>query len=292
MPETNPWLLAARPRTLPAAVTPVVVGSSLALADDAFRWDAFVAALVGALAIQVAANFANDASDASRGADTPDRIGPTRVVASGLLPARSVWAATWLSFGVAALAGVWLIAIAGWVVAVIGVASIIATLGYVGGPVPYGYRGLGEVFVFVFFGIVATVGSRYVHDRTAPLDAWALAVPVGALIAAILVANNLRDIPTDAAAGKRTLAVLMGRRRTVVLYRALVWGSFGAIGLGALTSVIAPGALLALAAAPLALGPSRVVGSATDGPALIAVLVGTARLQLVAGVLVAIGVNL
>jgi len=292
VPETNPWLLAARPRTLPAAVTPVVVGSSLALADDAFRWDAFVAALVGALAIQVAANFANDASDASRGADTPDRIGPTRVVASGLLPARSVWAATWLSFGVAALAGVWLIAIAGWVVAVIGVASIIATLGYVGGPVPYGYRGLGEVFVFVFFGIVATVGSRYVHDRTAPLDAWALAVPVGALIAAILVANNLRDIPTDAAAGKRTLAVLMGRRRTVVLYRALVWGSFGAIGLGALTSVIAPGALLALAAAPLALGPSRVVGSATDGPALIAVLVGTARLQLVAGVLVAIGVNL
>lgn len=270
----------------------MVVGSSLALADDAFRWDAFVAALVGALAIQVAANFANDASDASRGADTPDRIGPTRVVASGLLPARSVWAATWLSFGVATLAGVWLIAIAGWVVAVIGVVSIVATLGYVGGPVPYGYRGLGEVFVFVFFGLVATVGSRYVHDRTAPLDAWALAVPVGALIAAILVANNLRDLPTDAAAGKRTLAVLMGRRRTVVLYRALVWGSFGAIGLGALTSVIAPGALLALAAAPLALGPSRVVGSATDGPALIAVLVGTARLQLVAGVLVAIGVNL
>jgi 1,4-dihydroxy-2-naphthoate polyprenyltransferase len=292
VPETNPWLLAARPRTLPAAVTPVVVGSSLALADDAFRWDAFVAALVGALAIQVAANFANDASDASRGADTPDRIGPTRVVASGMLPARSVWAATWLSFGVATLAGVWLIAIAGWVVAVIGVASIVATLGYVGGPVPYGYRGLGEVFVFVFFGLVATVGSRYVHDRTAPLDAWALAVPVGALIAAILVANNLRDLPTDAAAGKRTLAVLMGRRRTVVLYRALVFGSFGAIGLGALTGVVAPGALLALAAAPLALGPSRVVGSATDGPALIAVLVGTARLQLVAGVLVAIGVNL
>lgn len=293
MPDTaRPWLLAARPRTLPAAVTPVVVGSALALADGAFRWDAFVAALIGALAIQVAANFANDASDAAKGADTEDRIGPTRVVAAGLIPARTVWVATWIAFGVATLAGVWLIVIAGWVIALIGVASIVATLGYVGGPVPYGYRGLGEVFVFVFFGFVATVGSRYVHDRSAPLDAWALAVPVGALIAAILVANNLRDLETDQRAGKRTLAVMLGRPATIALYRSLVWGSFLAVPLYAALDVIPVGALLALLAAPLAVGPTRTMATAVDGPALITALAGTARLQLVFGLLVAVGVNL
>lgn len=292
MSRTSLWLLAARPRTLPAAVTPVVVGSALALDDGVFRWDAFVAALVGALAIQVAANFANDASDAARGADTVDRIGPTRVVASGLLPARSVWLATWLAFGVAALAGIWLVVIAGWVVLAIGVASIVATLGYVGGPVPYGYRGLGELFVFVFFGLVATVGSRYVHDMTAPLDAWALAVPVGALIAAILVANNLRDIETDDRTGKRTLAVILGRPRSIALFRSLVWGSFGAIAVYVAVGVVGPGALVAFLAAPLAIAPTRTVANAVDGPALIGALVGTARLQLVVGLLLAIGVNL
>lgn len=291
MTRTQLWTMAARPRTLPAAVSPVVVGSSLALADEVFRWDAFVAALVGALAIQVAANFANDASDAARGADSPERIGPTRVVASGLLPARSVWIGTWVAFGVAAVAGVWLIVIAGWVVAAIGLVSIAATLGYVGGPVPYGYRGLGELFVFVFFGLVATVGSRYVHDMRAPLDAWLLAIPVGALITAILVANNLRDIATDEAAGKRTLAVMMGRPRTIALYRSLVWGSFLTIPLYVVAGSIPVGGLLTVAVAPLAIGPTRTAATA-EGPALIPVLVATARLQLVFGLALAIGVNL
>lgn len=291
-PIVHPWILAARPRTLPAAVGPVVVGGSLALADGVFRLDAFVAAFIGAVAIQIAANFANDASDAARGADTPDRIGPTRVVASGILPARSVWIATWICFGIAALAGVWLIVIAGWVVAVIGIASIVATLGYVGGPIPYGYRGLGEIFVFVFFGLVATVGSRFVHDRSAPLDAWILAIPLGLLITAILVANNLRDIETDAATGKRTLAVMLGRGRTVGLYRSLVVGAFAVIGLAAATGLIPVGSLFALLAVGLAVRPMRTVATATDGPTLIGVLAATARLQLVVAVLLAVGVNI
>lgn len=291
MTRTQLWLMAARPRTLPAAVTPVLVGSSLAWADEAFRWDAFVAALVGALAIQVAANYANDASDAARGADTPDRVGPARVVASGLLPARSVWVATWVAFGVAALAGAWLIVVAGWVVAAIGLASILATLGYVGGPIPYGYRGLGEVFVFLFFGLVATVGSRYVHDMTAPLDAWVMAVPVGALITAILVANNLRDIETDAAAGKRTLAVMLGRRRTIAAFRALVWGAFGLTAVVAVIGWVPVGALMGLVALPLTVHPTRTAGAAV-GPDLVPVLVDTARLQLVFGLLAALGIGI
>ncbi|MGH8911633.1 MAG: 1,4-dihydroxy-2-naphthoate octaprenyltransferase, partial [Acidimicrobiia bacterium] len=219
----NPWVEAGRPRTLPAAAAPVFVGSGLAGGDGVFRADAFAAALVGALAIQVAANFANDASDAARGADPADRVGPPRMVATGVISARSMWLATAAAVGVAALCGVWLIVIAGWVVAVIGTASILAMLTYVGGPIPYGYRALGEVFVFVFFGLVATVGSRYVHDATAPASAWVLAIPMGMLAAAILVANNRRDIDTDGCVGKRTLAVVLGRTGTARLYAALTY---------------------------------------------------------------------
>ncbi len=280
---------AARPKTLPAAIAPVLVGSGLAAGDHVFRLDALVACLVGALAIQVAANFANDASDAARGADTADRQGPARMVASGLISPRAMWTATWLAIGVAAIAGAWLIAIAGWVVAAIGIVSIAALLTYVGGPIPYGYRGFGELSVLVFFGLVATVGTRYTHDRTAPADAWWLGLVMGALAAAILVANNLRDLETDSRSGKRTLAVLIGPHRTRRLYMVLMLGPFVVIGIGAVVGVTPPATAFAVFLTPFAGPLIRTISGSTDPGKLIAVLAGTARLQLLTGAVLAAG---
>lgn len=277
------WIQAARPRTLPAAAAPVFVGSGLAAGDGVFRWDAFVAALVAALAIQVAANFANDASDAARGADTPDRVGPARMVAEGVISARAMWLGTAAAVAVAGLAAVWLVFIAGWMVAVIGVASVLAMLTYVGGPLPYGYRAMGEIFVFVFFGVAATVGSRFVHDSTAPLAAWVLAIPMGMLASAILVANNRRDIDTDARAGKRTLAVVMGRPATARLYAVLTYGAFVVIAVSAAVGLVPRLTALAALLAPFAIGPNRTISSGAEGRALIPVLAHTARLELWTG---------
>ena len=309
---TRAWLLAARPATLWAAVVPVLVGGGLALGadpdppiaalrnsgglfdrfrDSPFRWDAFFVTLLAALAIQIAANFANDASDAKRGADS-DRIGPARVVAQGLLAPRQVWTGVWFLFVVAAVGGAYLTAIAGWPIIAIGVVSVVATLGYVGGPRPYGYVGLGEVFVFVFFGVVATVGSRYVHDSTAPIEAWLLSVPVGLLATAILVVNNIRDIETDAATGKRTLAVIIGRSWTARLYAGLIAFAFVAIVAFGVPGWTPRGTLLALAVVPLAMRPIRVVAVETAGPSLTRALKTTARLHLVAGALVSVGAAL
>lgn len=279
------WVEAARPRTLPAAAAPVLVGGGLAAGDGVFRLDAFLAALVGALALQVAANFSNDVSDAARGADAPDRMGPPRMVAAGVMSARQMWTATAVAVAVATGCGAWLIAIAGWVVAVIGIASVLAMLAYVGGPIPYGYRGLGEVFVFAFFGLVATVGSRFVHDGSAPGSAWILAVPMGMLAAAILVANNRRDIDSDARAGKRTLAVILGRRRTAVLYSILTYGSFAVIAVAAALRLTPPLTGVAVLLGPFAVGPNRSMASGLEGTALIPVLGHTARLELWTGVL-------
>lgn len=284
------WKTAARPHTFPAAVVPVLVGSGLAYGEGVFRWDAFIWALAGALAIQLAANFANDASDAARGADTDDRLGPPRMVALGVIPSSQMWVATWLAIAVAAVAGVFLIMIAGWLVLLIGASSVIAMLGYVGGPLPYGYRGLGEVFVFVFFGLVATIGSRYVHDMTAPLASWLLAIPVGMLVTAILVANNYRDIDTDRSAGKRTLAVILGRDRTRLLFAVLVYGSFVAIAVFGVARLIPISTLFAGFLVPFASVPVRIVYVKTDGPALIRALKATARLHLWVGVVLAAAV--
>jgi 1,4-dihydroxy-2-naphthoate octaprenyltransferase len=284
------WKTAARLHTLPAAIVPVLVGSGLAYGEDVFRGDAFIWAMLGALAIQVAANFANDASDARRGADTEDRLGPPRMVALGVIPAHQMWVATWLAIGVAAVAGVFLTIIAGWLVLLIGISSVVAMLGYVGGPAPYGYRGLGEVFVFVFFGLVATVGSRYVQDMTAPLAAWLLAIPVGMLVTAILVANNYRDIDTDRATGKRTLSVVMGRDRTRILFAFLVYGSFLAIAVFAVARWIPISTLFTAFLLPFASVPVRIVSARTDGPALIRALKATARLHLWVGVVLAAAV--
>ncbi len=282
------WVAAARPKTLWAVVGPVVVGTGVAVGDGVFRFGPFLAALVGGLAIQVAANLANDVSDARRGADSDERLGPTRVVASGLLSPSAVWAGTWVAVAVATLCGIYLTLVAGWVIPVIGVASILALLGYTGGSRPYGYRGLGEVAVFAFFGPVATVTSRYVYDRSAPPEAWLLAIPVGLLAGAILVANNLRDIETDAVAGKKTVAVRLGRRRTVWLYGAMLAAAFLLLGVFALTSWAPLTAGLGLLAAPLSLPLVRQAAT-QRGRGLIPTLEGTAQLHLVASLLMAIG---
>ena len=268
----------------------MLVGSALAYGEEVFRWDAFLWALLGALAIQIAANFANDASDAQKGADTDDRLGPPRMVASGVITSRQMWLATWAAVGVAAVAGIALTLIAGWIILVIGVSSVIAMLGYVGGPAPYGYRGFGEVFVFVFFGLVATVGSRYVHDETAPLDAWMLAIPIGMLVTAILVANNYRDIDTDRRTGKRTLAVIMGRERTRVSFGILVYGAFVAIAVFGTVGWTPVSTLFSCFLAPLAVVPVRIIYSKKDGPALIRALKATARLHLWVGLALAAAV--
>ncbi|MCB2224479.1 MAG: 1,4-dihydroxy-2-naphthoate polyprenyltransferase [Actinobacteria bacterium] len=284
--------MAARPPTLWAAVAPVLVGGGLAAHDGVFRWDVFVVTMAAAVLINVGVNFANDASDARRGADTEARIGPTRAVATGLISARAMWAGVGVTFGAAAACGAYLAWVAGWPILAIGAASLVAALGYTGGPVPYGYRALGEAFVFVFFGLAATVGSRFAHDGTAPLDAWLLAVPVGMLVTAILVANNVRDIDTDRAAGKRTLAVVLGRRRTRVLYGVLVLGAFGVVALVGGAAWAPRPTLLALGAAPLAVSPVLTVARTAAGPELIGALKGTARLHALVGALLGLGAML
>ena len=288
--SVSPWVLAARPNTLTAAVAPVLVGSALAGAADVFRVDAFLVVLFAALAIQVGVNFANDLADAARGADTVDRVGPQRAVASELLTPAQMKRGIAVAFGLAAIAGLYLTWLAGWVIIAIGVASIIAALAYTAGPFPYGYYGLGEVFVFLFFGLVATVGTRYVYDRTAPAEAWWCGVAMGLLAAAILIANNVRDIDTDAAAGKRTLAVILGADASRRLFSAVVIGAFVTVALAVINGVLPSWALLALVALPRA---GLLIGSlreATDGPALIEVLKGTARLQLIFAALLAVGI--
>ena len=260
--------MAARPRTLPAAIAPVLVGTSLALGAGHFHPLAFVAALLGAMFIQVGTNLSNDYSDARRGADTEDRLGPVRVTAGGLVPPRQVLVATYVTFGLAVLCGVYLVAVAGWALLAVGAASILAGVLYTGGPRPYGYEGLGELFVFLFFGIVAVTGSYFVQVQQLPWQAFVCAVPVGLLASAILVVNNVRDIDTDRRAGKRTLAVRLGRERTRVLYAAMLAVAFVAAPLPwALGSM---GAWLLLpwrrpAGARVVIG---VVRTRVDGPSL------------------------
>ena len=285
----SPWVLAARPATLPAAAAPVLVGSALAARDDAFRWVTFAVILFAALAIQIGVNFANDLADAQRGTDTEHRIGPARAVATGLLSPAQMKRGIAVAFGLAALGGLYLIYLGGWVILAIGVVSIVAALGYTNGPIPYGYYGLGEVFVFVFFGLAATVGTRFVYDRSAPADAWVAGVVMGSLAAAILVANNVRDVDTDRAAGKRTLAVILGRQGGRWLYAFTIVTAFAVLIAGVVSRVLPTGMLLALAAVVVALPLIRTIFSETAGPPLISVLKGTARLQFLVAALMAVG---
>ena len=284
------WLVAARPRTLPAAVAPVLVGTSLAIGEGTFRVLAFVCALLGSIFIQIGTNLSNDYSDARRGADTEDRLGPVRVTAGGLMPPRQVLIGTYVAFGLAVAAGAYLIAIAGWELLLVGAASILAGVLYTGGPRPYGYEGLGEVFVFLFFGVVAVVGSYFVQTEDLRWEAFALSVPVGLLAAGILVVNNIRDADTDRRAGKRTLAVRLGRERARALFVACVTLAFAVVPIVAIFGRdISPLVLLALLAVPLALPLVRTVQTRTDGPALNDALAKTGMLLAVFSVLLSAG---
>jgi 1,4-dihydroxy-2-naphthoate octaprenyltransferase len=267
--------MAARLRTLPAAVAPVLVGTALAGHDGEFDPIAFVAALLGALFIQVGTNLSNDYSDARRGADTEDRLGPVRVTAGGLVPPRQVLIATYVTFGLAVLCGIYLIVVAGWVLLAIGAASILAGVLYTGGPRPYGYAGLGELFVFLFFGIVAVTGSYYVQTQELVWEA---------------LVNNVRDLETDRRAGKRTLAVRLGRARTRAFYAALLVVAY--LALVPLALGLTAWVLLPVITIPLAVRLVQTVRTRTDGPSLNGALGGTGQLQLVFCVLLAAGILL
>jgi 1,4-dihydroxy-2-naphthoate polyprenyltransferase len=309
------WVLGARPRTLPAAVVPVLVGTAAAHplnTPPSFGWVGYVplqthsgpsvdgwwralAALVVALAIQVGTNYANDYSDGIRGTDDV-RVGPVRLVASGLASPAAVKRASLACFGVAGLIGLGLAWATSWWVLLVGAACLAAGWFYTGGPRPYGYAGLGELFVFVFFGLVATVGTFYVQTLRLDLPVvWFAAVLVGLLATALLLANNLRDIQTDAQTGKRTLAVRVGRRDAGWFYVACVVLPFAAVLVWSLTSVSSAlstsqtvVALVPLLALPLVVAPVRIVNSDASGRALLPVLAATGRLQMVFGALLAL----
>ena len=284
------WLMAARPRTLPAAVAPVLVGTALAATGGTFKPLTFLAALIGALFIQVGTNLSNDYSDARRGADTEDRLGPVRVTAGGLVPPRQVLIATYAAFGVAVLAGTYLIATAGWELLLVGAASILAGVLYTGGPRPYGYEGLGEVFVFLFFGVVAVTGSYYAQTEELGWEALVLAVPVGLLASAILVVNNVRDLETDRRAGKRTLAVRLGRERARAAVRRDGRGRVRrARRCRGCSAPSPPGCCSAGSRSRSRCRSCGVVRTRTDGPSLNGALAGTGRLQLAFCVLLSAG---
>ena len=290
----NLWIEGARPRTLPAAVVPVAVGTACAVGqvDGGLIWWRAGAAMVVALALQVATNYANDYSDGVRGTDADDRrVGPVRLVGQGLASPKAVKLAAMAAFAVAGLVGAALALAVGPELFVVGAAAIAAGWFYTGGPRPYGYAGFGEVFVFVFFGVVATVGSTYVQTGDLTGLSLAASIPVGLLATALLVINNLRDIPGDASTGKQTLAVRIGGLRTRYLYAALLGGAFVAVplvaGLGQ-----RPAGAAALVGVVLARGPVVDVLSGTSGSALIPVLGATGRVQLVFGALFALGIEL
>jgi 1,4-dihydroxy-2-naphthoate polyprenyltransferase len=290
--EVRIWLMAARPRTLPAAVAPVLVGTALAGYLHVFHPLRFVAALLGAIFIQVGTNLSNDYSDARRGADAEDRLGPVRVTAGGLVPPRQVLVATYVTFGLAVLAGVYLVIVAGWQLLLVGAASILAGVAYTGGPKPYGYEGLGEAFVFLFFGVVAVAGSFFVQTVHLDWEAFALSVPVGLLAAAILVVNNVRDIDSDRRARKRTLAVRIGRERTRSLFAVIVYLAYVLVPVTWIFGPVKAWVLLPWLSIPLATRVVRVVRNRTDGPSLNGTLAHTGMLQLVFCVLLSVGLLL
>jgi 1,4-dihydroxy-2-naphthoate polyprenyltransferase len=271
------WVMAARPRTLPAAIAPVLVGTAAAVhwAGGLPRVGAFLAALVGSVFIQVGTNLANDYSDARRGADSADRLGPVRVTSAGMVAPQRVLTATWVAFAVAVACGIYLAAVAGIVILLIGAVSIAAGVLYTGGPRPYGYAGLGEVFVFLFFGLVAVNGSYYVQVEQLDALPLGLSISVGFLATAILVVNNVRDLETDRRAGKMTLAVRMGRSNAVMLYRLLVLGAFLLLPIALAGGEAGALPLIGLVGLPMAIGPLRAMSNRTDGPSLNRALAGT-----------------
>ncbi len=282
------WLLAIRPKTLPAAASAVVVGTALAWRAGGFSLGPALAALAIALLLQIGSNLANDVYDDERGADTVDRLGPTRVTQAGLLTRAQVKNGMKVVFSVALVLGLYLTWVRGWLVLVIGLAAIVSAIAYTGGPYPLGYHGLGEVFVFLFFGVTAVVGTYWVQvGEVAPI-AWAMSVPVGLLITAIIVVNNLRDIEQDRVAGKRTVSVRIGVRATRIEYTACVVGAYTVLAVAVLMRALPPHTLLALLSVPLAWVAGRVVWN-QGGTPLNRALATTGQLALAFGVLFAAG---
>jgi len=282
------WLLAARPATLTAAVVPVAVGTACAAAAGGQRWAPALAALAGAMLIQIGTNFANDVFDHEKGADTAERIGPVRAAQSGLLSPRALYAGMALAFATAMLIGVYLVWIGGWPIVAIGLASITAGIAYTGGPYPLGYHGLGDLFVLGFFGFVAVCGTAYVQVGAVPALAWWAAVPVGALATGILVVNNLRDRDTDVHAGKRTIAVRLGAGAARAEYAALMVAAYAVPPALVALGIAGPWALAPLVTAPIAIALTRGVAH-TDGAALNPYLGHTAKLLLGFGLLLSDG---
>jgi len=282
------WLMAIRVPTLPAAVVPVLVGSATALSAGMFKPLAFLAALLASLLIQIGTNLANDYFDHKKGADTAERLGPTRVTQAGLIAPGAVRNAMLASFGLAALCGAYLIMVGGWPILLIGLLSIAAGILYTGGPFPLGYNGLGDVFTFVFFGLVAVVGTDYLHTGAVRWVALLAALPVALLVTAILVVNNLRDAPTDKVAGKRTLAVILGERFARTEYAVLVLVAYVLLPTVWMWGGASPAILLPWLSIPLAMRLLDEVGTQRGRP-LNKALAGTARLHLVFGVLLTLG---
>ena len=285
MADARQWLAGTRPRTLPAAVVPVLIGSGVALGYSRFSWWRALLALVVALALQVGVNFANDYSDGVRGSDAT-RVGPVRLVAAGLARPRQVLSAAFASFSVAGAAGLALAAVTAWWLVAAGVACIAAAWFYTGGPRPYGYHGLGEVFVFAFFGVVAVAGTAYVQMGRLSWLGLAASVPAGLLACALLIVNNLRDIHGDTLGGKRTLAVRLGDARSRTAYTLTILAPFCC---AAVIAVYRPFTLLVAVTLPLVWPPVQSVRAGASGPALIRALGQTGRLQLAFGVAFAIG---
>jgi 1,4-dihydroxy-2-naphthoate polyprenyltransferase len=319
----QPWIMASRPKTLPAAVAPVLVGAALAIQAHVFDLWAVLAALFAALMLQIGANYANDLFDFRRGADSEGRLGPTRVTTTGLLTPRQVAVGMWISFGLASLAGLYLIYLGGWPILLVGVLSILAAIAYTAGPLPLGYHGLGDLAVFLFFGLIAVVGTFYVQAKYLTWVTIVAAVPMGALITAILVVNNIRDADTDRQAGKHTLAVLLGRRGARIEFLSLIliayitplvlWLGFGMrfwVLLPILTIPLALRLIRAVAGARWLLSPlarmetvlrgttsffsdeKLAAATPTLGPALNNTLAGTAQLAVWFGLALALGLVL
>jgi len=291
MPGWRAWILATRPRTLPAAIAPVVVGVALAQADGLLAPLPALAALVGALLLQIGANLANDYFDYVKGADVPGRQGPTRVAQSGLISLPHLRIGIAVTFGLVAVVGLYLVAVGGWPILVVGLAALLSAVAYTGGPYPLGYHGLGDLFVFLFFGLVAVGGTYYVQALTLAPAVVIAAIPVGALTTAILVVNNLRDIDTDRPAGKRTLAVQIGRRGTRLEYLLLLALAYAVPPLFWAAGWSSGWVLLSWLSLPLALRSARTILQA-DGPALNLALAATANLALAFSLLFALGLIL
>ena len=285
------WGLAARPRTLPAAAAGVIMGCALAWRDGVFRWDAALVCLLVALLLQIGSNLANDVFDFERGSDTHERLGPTRVTQAGMLTPAQVKLGMGLVFGLSALLGLYLAWLGGWPILVVGLAAILSAIAYTGGPFPLGYYGLGDLFVFIFFGLASVAGTYYVQAGSVSAAAWWMAIPPGLIITAILVVNNLRDLENDRKAGKHTLAVLLGERGARLEYLLCLVVAYLILPLAAWLGLVPWLALLAWLSLPLAWKTARMVFTQSGRP-LNAALAGTGQVALVFSLLFWVGMLL